>query len=133
MGQVLEESYLSVHFPTTVKEGLCMANLEAMAIGRPTIVSDDPGLKDAVIDGVTGFVVPRGDFISLADRIVFLLQHKQRYTMLSKNARNLIKERFNIDQTVSEWEKLFADTLDRHGSGKDPLFKKAYAENTSVP
>lgn len=41
--------------------------LNAMAIGKLVVVTDSPGARDYVEDGVTGFVVPPGDPDSLAD------------------------------------------------------------------
>ncbi len=58
-----------VHALTSPKEGWGISNLEAAACGTATVASDAPGLRDSVVDGVTGFLVPHGDVASLADRI----------------------------------------------------------------
>ena len=50
---------LFVHCPTTWIEGLGIAHLEAMAMGTPTVVSENGGLTDSALDGVTGFVIPQ--------------------------------------------------------------------------
>ena len=66
MPSVLAAFDIFVHCPTTFIEGLCIANVEAMASGKPTIVSENGGLPDAVVEGVTGFIVPPGDIDALA-------------------------------------------------------------------
>ena len=43
------------------KEGWGMTNLEAAACGTPVIASDSPGLRESVVDGETGILVPHGD------------------------------------------------------------------------
>ena len=43
------------------KEGWGMTNLEAAACGTPVIASDSPGLRESVVDGETGLLVPHGD------------------------------------------------------------------------
>jgi glycosyltransferase involved in cell wall biosynthesis len=58
---------------TSPKEGWGITNLEAAACGTPVVASDSPGLRESVLDGRTGFLVPHGDIGSLAgafDRVV---------------------------------------------------------------
>ena len=72
LGFVSEERKLEllrscwVHVLTSPKEGWGIANLEAAACGTPTIASDAPGLRDSVLDGRTGLLVPHGDVDGLA-------------------------------------------------------------------
>ena len=51
---------------TSPKEGWGIASLEAQRVGTIAIVSDSPGLRDTVVDGETGRVVPHGDPAALA-------------------------------------------------------------------
>ena len=43
------------------REGFGVVCLEAMAHGRPVVASAVGGLRDLVVDGETGFLVPPGD------------------------------------------------------------------------
>jgi glycosyltransferase involved in cell wall biosynthesis len=47
--------------------------IESNAVGLPVVATDAPGLRDAVRDGETGFLVPEGDVAAFADRIGRLL------------------------------------------------------------
>jgi glycosyltransferase involved in cell wall biosynthesis len=49
----------------SLREGFGMACLEAMAHGRPVVASDTGGLRDLVVDGETGLLVPPGDVPAL--------------------------------------------------------------------
>lgn len=51
---------------TSPKEGWGFASIEAQRVGTIAIVSDAPGLRDTVVDGATGRVVPHGDVDALA-------------------------------------------------------------------
>ena len=51
---------------TSPKEGWGFSSIEAQRVGTIAIVSDSPGLKDTVVDGETGRVVPHGDVGALA-------------------------------------------------------------------
>jgi glycosyltransferase involved in cell wall biosynthesis len=57
----------------SVKEGWGLTVIESNAIGVPVVATDAPGLRDAVRDGETGFLVPEGDVAAFADRIGRLL------------------------------------------------------------
>ena len=61
------------HVLTSPKEGWGIANIEAAGCGTATVASDSPGLRDSVLDGRTGFLVPHGDVATLADRMEALL------------------------------------------------------------
>ena len=58
-----------VHVLTSPKEGWGIANLEAAACATPTVASDSPGLRDSVLDGRTGWLVPHGDVEALAGKM----------------------------------------------------------------
>ena len=53
--------------PALSREGMPRALLEAAASGRPIVVTDVPGCRHFVRNGVEGFIVPPGDAEALAD------------------------------------------------------------------
>jgi hypothetical protein len=55
--------------PARSREGMPRALLEAAASGRPSVVSDVPGCRHFVTDGVEGLIVPPGDATALADAL----------------------------------------------------------------
>ncbi|KKN87059.1 hypothetical protein LCGC14_0263290 [marine sediment metagenome] len=73
LGRVASPSDLynvcSVYCQPSVTEGFGIEVLEAMAHGRPVIVSEGAGASDLVDDGVTGFVVPIRSPEAIAERI----------------------------------------------------------------
>ena len=63
--------------PTTKREGLCRAVLEANSYGIPAIVSDTGGNAELVEDGVTGIVTPPSNPQILADEILRLYSDRE--------------------------------------------------------
>jgi phosphatidylinositol alpha-1,6-mannosyltransferase len=98
-----------VHCPTTWIEGLGISNLEAMAMGKATIVSNNGGLPDAVVDGVTGFVVPPGDVASTADRILRLLRDPSLAARMGQNAHARAEREFNARDSAQRFEALLRE------------------------
>jgi len=76
-----------VHVLTSPKEGWGIAALEAAACATATIASDAPGLRDAVVHGRTGWLVPHGDVGALADRLGALFQDPLERDRLGAEAR----------------------------------------------
>jgi len=73
-------------FPSP-KEGWGITIMEAAACGTPSIASDSPGLRDSVVDGVTGILVPHGDPRALAARMLELAGSPARVRDLGQAAR----------------------------------------------
>ncbi|PEN12318.1 glycoside hydrolase [Longibacter salinarum] len=59
-------------------EGFGLVFLEANACGTPVVGAAAGGVPDAIIDGVTGYLVPPADPDALADVLVDLLKHPAR-------------------------------------------------------
>ena len=91
-------------FPSP-KEGWGMTIVEAAACGTPSVASDSPGLRDSVCHGETGFLVPHGDAVSLADRMVTLARDPALASRLGASARR-------YSETLT-WEDA-ADQTEQH-------------------
>ncbi len=92
-----------VHVFTSPKEGWGISNLEAAACGTPTVASDSPGLRDSVVDGETGFLVPHGDAVALAQRLRAILEDGALRQRLGAGAR-AFAARFTWDRAADETE-----------------------------
>jgi glycosyltransferase involved in cell wall biosynthesis len=90
-----------VHVLASPKEGWGIANLEAAACGTPTVASDSPGLRDSVLDGRSGFLVPHGDVPALAARIRELLEDPVKRDRMGREAR-AFAETFSWDSSAEQ-------------------------------
>lgn len=113
-GYVSEEEKLElfrrawIHVLTSPKEGWGITNLEAAASATPTIASDSPGLRDSVVDGQTGFLVPHDDVVALTDRIRALLDDPSLREQLGANALRFA-QRFTWDRAADDTEAFLAE------------------------
>ena len=89
-------------FPSTY-EPFGIVALEGMLAGNPVVVSDVGGLNEIVEHGVDGMKCYAGNSNSLADSILTLLFDYKLCSIVSKNAKNKIKELYN-------WTKIAQDT-----------------------
>jgi hypothetical protein len=92
-------------------EGLPTVIPEAGAAGLPTVGSDHSGIPEAVIDGKTGFVVPEGDSVRLAGRIIELLGDPARAAALGVAARALVEEQFDSKRQTERLEHYYAELI----------------------
>jgi glycosyltransferase involved in cell wall biosynthesis len=76
-----------VYVSTSYYEGLPGTCLEAMAIGLPAVVWDQPFYKGLVMQGATGWVVPTNDLNAMTERVGGLLQDKALRASTSPGAR----------------------------------------------
>jgi glycosyltransferase involved in cell wall biosynthesis len=80
--------------------------LEAMACGRPVIASQVGGLTEVVVDAGTGYLVPPGDDLRLAQRVAQLLLDHDTATQLGTAARQRA-ESYGWDSIAARTERIY--------------------------
>jgi glycosyltransferase involved in cell wall biosynthesis len=104
---------LSVSVMPSLNEALSNVVLESMAAGSPTVATRVGGTPEALIDGLTGILVPPADSAALADAVVHLLQQPQLAAHLGRAARARIVDHFSVRRMVRATEDLYTDLLER--------------------
>ncbi len=89
-------------------EGFPLTVLEAMRAGLPVIASDVGGVREAVVDGVTGYLIPRDDARVLAERLRLLIRDSGLRTMLGKRARDVFLSEFVDEKMFAEVEAVYS-------------------------
>jgi glycosyltransferase involved in cell wall biosynthesis len=105
-----------VHVLTSPNEGWGISNVEAAACGTATVSSDAPGLRESVVDGRTGFLVPHGDVATLADRIGVLLEDGELRERLGNGARRFA-EGFSWDASADAMEAFLVRVVSEYRPG----------------
>lgn len=100
-------------FPS-VREGLPNAVVEAAASGVPTVAWDVTGVRDAVLDGVTGALVPRGDISGMTRATLWALQEGQdHFSGSCRDWSDRFDSRMLADLTVSFVDSAYARSESR--------------------
>jgi glycosyltransferase involved in cell wall biosynthesis len=91
-------------------EGLSIALIEALALGRPGVVTAVGGLTEVVRNGVEGIAVPPRDPARLADAIVDLLRDPGRRAEMGARGVERAKA-FDIRHAVRRMEEIYGELL----------------------
>ena len=102
---IFNSSYLAV-LPSKGWDSWTISSVEMAASGLPILASDLQGLKEAVIEGKTGFHFPPGDFVALSNLILMLLIDQTTYTKISLQARNRVLNELTSDHQISNLVKI---------------------------
>ena len=82
---------------TSIREGLPVSLLEAMAAGKAIVAASVGGVPDAISDGETGLLIPPGDAAAAAGAVCRLLDDPALRSSLGRSAVRVAEERFSID------------------------------------
>ncbi len=108
-------------FPSTY-EPFGIVALEGMLSGTPTVVSDVGGLNEIVEHGVTGMKSYAGNSNSIADSILALLYDQELCNRVSKNAIEVVKEKYNwniiAQATFKTYEKAISKSKSKELEAK---------------
>lgn len=96
----------------SLDEGFGVSVLEAMASGRPVIASDVGGLRELVLDGTTGFLVPSDNPTALANRIHLLLKDPVLMARMGEAGRRRAQESFSLAEMVRRTAGLYDRLLE---------------------
>jgi len=88
-------------------DGTSVTLLEALASGLPCLVSDIPGNKDWIEEGVNGWLFRDGDVDDLAEKILLAIKSRRSFGKIGKAARKTAEER-------ADWKRNFGKLLETY-------------------
>ncbi|GIV87116.1 MAG: glycosyl transferase family 1 [Chloroflexus sp.] len=90
----------------------CTSVQAAQAMGRPVIATRRPGLAEYVDEGRTALLVEPGDVDGMADAIATLWENPDRAEQMGQAGRQLMEERFTIEQWLDRVVELTHKMMD---------------------
>jgi glycosyltransferase involved in cell wall biosynthesis len=98
---------------TSDNEGTPVSLIEAQASSVPIVTTDVGGIKDIVVDNITGYIVPRNDLAQFSEKLKELVENKDKRESFSKNGWEFVKDKFHYTRLVNDVEMLYKKLLDK--------------------
>ena len=96
---------------STYSEGISNSIMEFMALGKPVVATGKGGTKEIIKDGVTGYILPQGDHIQMAEMILKLINDPSLREEMGKGSLKTIKEEFSIERMCDNMYVLYDELL----------------------
>lgn len=123
LGMVSEEEVMrrysscSILVLPSFEETAPMAISQAQAAGKPVVASSVGGIPEMIEEDVTGYTVPFGDALGLADRIGRLLAHPDRAARMGATAKGIAEQRYRrsavVEKTLAVYDEVLADAREQ--------------------
>ena len=98
----------TIYIQYSVQEGFCNAVLEAQAMGLLCVVSDAEGLAENILDGETGWVIPKRDSQLLANKISEIIHLPIAIKeSISYQASKRVNDKFNNKLQAAQFVKFY--------------------------
>jgi glycosyltransferase involved in cell wall biosynthesis len=81
--------------------------LEAMAASKPVVATDVGGVREIVVDGETGYLVPPHQPMMLAEKICVLLRQPSLRQAMGERGRQRVEREFTLERMVQETERIY--------------------------
>jgi glycosyltransferase involved in cell wall biosynthesis len=104
--EVLASLDVLVH-PSYANEGIPQSVLQAMAMEKPVVASDAGAIKEAVIDGSTGFLIPSGNAHEIALKAISLYKTPELGKAFGIEGRRLVEKMYSFDGMLDKIEMLY--------------------------
>jgi colanic acid/amylovoran biosynthesis glycosyltransferase len=92
----------------SIQEGCSNFVLESQARGKYCVVSNAEGMNQVVLDGITGKLIPRGDFVALKGAIIdFSNFTVEKRNEIFKQSISRIDKEFSRSQQIDKWLNFF--------------------------
>lgn len=110
--ELLQNSHIYA-YPSYYKEGIPKSLIEAAAIGRPIVTTQNIGCKEVVENGVNGYLVSVKDAVAFAERIKTLIDDKNLRIKYGKASRDIAEKNFSLDDVIEKHLAIYQDLKDR--------------------
>jgi len=100
-------SFIDIFVLSSISEGTSITLLEAMAAGKPVVVTNVGGNPAIIEDGVNGFLMPSQDPELMADAIIrLIIERETRRKMGEANIRK-VEQQFSIHAMARQYEDCY--------------------------
>lgn len=92
-------------------EGTPVSLIEAQAANIPVVTTDVGGVKDILLEGETGFVVPKNNPEIYAEKVLLLIEDEKKRKKMSQNGWTFVEEKFHYTTLVKNVATYYRELL----------------------
>jgi len=92
-------------------EGTPVSLIEAQAANIPVVTTDVGGVKDILLEGETGFVVPKNNPEIYAEKVLLLVEDEKKRKKMSQNGWTFVEQKFHYTTLVKNVEAYYRELL----------------------
>ncbi|MEX2169349.1 MAG: glycosyltransferase [Pirellulales bacterium] len=92
--------------------------LEAMSVGKPVVATDVGSVRESVVDGKTGSIVPPSDVLTFAERVLWLLENPLQAREMGAAGRARVIQTGSVQAMVRGYEDLLERLFQKKIGGK---------------
>ena len=96
---------------TSLSEGCSNAILEYMNASLPVVASKVGGNPELVVDAETGYLVQPRDAQAFAEKIIYLLEHRDDAATMGRAGRLRVERQFSVARMISDYEAYYEKLL----------------------
>jgi colanic acid/amylovoran biosynthesis glycosyltransferase len=104
---------------SSLSEGIANAALEAMSCGLPVVTTDCGGMREAITDGVEGFIVPLWDSQAMATALHKLGCDPTLHSRMGAAGRSRVVADFKLEDQIRAFLDLLRKTANSNGLDRD--------------
>lgn len=104
-------NHFSVAVFPSVSESFGVVAIEAMACECPVIASDADGFTEVVVDGQTGFIVPKKDIENTAKAIQRFIDNPELRSLMGRKGRERVLKLYNWDDNVNAMISIYQQIM----------------------
>lgn len=101
-------SIMDIFVLPTNKESFGYVLIEAMAIGKPVIASNQGGPKEIIQQNVNGFLFESKNYLDLAGKIKILIKNESIRLKMGEESKRIAISKFDIKTTIKNYLELFS-------------------------
>jgi glycosyltransferase involved in cell wall biosynthesis len=97
----------------SLQETFGLVVIEAMAAGKPVVATRSGGPDEIVVDGQTGYLVPIGDSVAMAEKILAVIDTPEMGVRMGAAGRQRVEAFFSETAYVQQIQDIITDVFHR--------------------
>ncbi|PHA03075.1 glycosyltransferase family 1 protein [Bacillus pseudomycoides] len=93
---------------SSLREGLPVNIMEAMACGLPVVATDNRGHRELIINNENGWIISHNNLEEMSDKIKYLAQNPNLSIQFGKTGRIMIENKYAINEVLEEKKDIYA-------------------------